>query len=59
MIKQFDKVLHPKYGAGYVLHIQFRHKENLYMIAYSDGSHDWMLKEEVVKYKNSAGEIDE
>jgi len=50
MINQFDKVLHPKYGEGYVLNIQYRKDSNLFMIYYYEGTYDWMLEEELSKY---------
>jgi len=59
MIKQFDKLLHPKYGEGYVLSITYRKNSDLYFIAYNAGGHDWMLKEELQKYLQDAPEEDE
>lgn len=52
MIKKSDKILHPKYGKGHILHIQYRPKSSLYTILYETGSLDWYLKEDVLKYKD-------
>ena len=59
MIKQFDKLLHPKYGEGYVLSITYRRKSDLYFITYLNGGYDWMLEEELKKYLKESPEEDE
>jgi hypothetical protein len=59
MIKQFDNLLHPKYGEGYVLSITHRRKSDLYFITYLSGGYDWMLEEELKKYLKDSPEEDE